>query len=88
MLNHFTLEVLKLVFAGVLLKVSPAKAKDVHKKLQKVSGVKQVMAVFGRFDMVVMLEAKDVGALGKIVTEEIGSIPGVNSTETLIEAKL
>lgn len=77
-----------MVFAGVLLKVAPGKAREVYSKLQKVTGVRQVKAVFGRFDMVVMIEEKNIETIGKVVTAEIGTIPGVTSTETLIEAKI
>jgi DNA-binding Lrp family transcriptional regulator len=77
-----------LVSAGVLLRIDATKAKEILDEIRKIEGVKNAVGVFGRYDVVVMLEAKDLDELGKIVTEKIAAVPGVKSTETLIAASL
>jgi DNA-binding Lrp family transcriptional regulator len=76
--------VVNLVSAGILLRVEGTKVKEILNEIRKIEGVKNAVGVFGRYDIVVMLEAKDVDDLGKIVTEKIAALPGVRSTETLI----
>jgi DNA-binding Lrp family transcriptional regulator len=83
-----SLGVRNLVSAGVLLRVDAPKAKEILSEIRKIEGVKNAVGVFGRYDIVVMLEAKDVDELGRIVTEKIAAIPGVRSTETLIAVSL
>ena len=56
--------------------------------LRQVSGVQQVMAVFGRWDLVVNVEAEDIDELASVVINKIRAIPGTVSTETLIAVKL
>ena len=75
-----------MVSAGVLLRIDVTKAKGILSELRKIKGVRNALGVFGRYDIVVMLEAKDIDEIGRIVTEEIASISGVWTTETLIAA--
>ncbi|MEM1530893.1 MAG: Lrp/AsnC ligand binding domain-containing protein [Candidatus Bathyarchaeia archaeon] len=71
--------------ACILLKVIPTKAEAVLEAVRKVRGVRKAYFVYGRFDIVVFLEAEDYGELRKATTE-INGINGVRSTETLVEA--
>jgi hypothetical protein len=61
-----------------------AYAKPFHEAAKKVDGVVDSFPVFGRFDDVVFLEARDYEALLGLAGR-IGAIPGVKSTETLPE---
>jgi len=74
--------------AGVLLKVNPGKVKSVLEALRKTKGVRYAYGVFGRYDVVVMIEAENLNELTSIVVNDIASIDGVASTETLIKADI
>ncbi len=71
--------------AGVLIRTVPQKSKDVFLKLRNMEGVANIVQVFGRFDLVLMIRALDVDAAGKLVAK-IREIDGVSYTETLIAA--
>ena len=73
--------------AGVLIKVYPMKTKSVYGQIKSIEGVSNITAVFGRFDMVVMIRALDIDAAAKLVSR-IRSIDGVLSTETLVATSL
>jgi len=75
-----------MVFAGVLLKIDAARAKEILNEIKDIEEVKNAFLVFGRYDMVVMLEAKSIEDIGRVVIEKIAKIPGIRSTETLIAA--
>jgi DNA-binding Lrp family transcriptional regulator len=71
--------------ACILLKVVPTKAEAVLEAIKKVEGVRKAFFTYGRFDIVVFLEARDYAELRKATTT-INGINGVRSTETLVEA--
>ena len=56
--------------------------------LRQTSGVQEVMAVFGRWDLVVSVQAEDIDELASVVINKIRAIPGTTATETLIAVKL
>jgi len=69
--------------AGVLIKTEPARTKAVYDKIKSLEGVANITAVFGRFDLVVMIRALDLDAGSKLITK-IREVKGVSATETLI----
>jgi DNA-binding Lrp family transcriptional regulator len=69
--------------AGVLIKVDPTKTKAAYERIKSIEGVSNITAVFGRFDLVVMIRALDMDAAGKLISK-IRAVEGVRSTETLI----
>jgi len=69
--------------AGVLINTVPTMTKAVYEQLKSVEGVANVTAVFGRFDLVVMIRALDLDAGSKIISK-IRGLEGVTATETLI----
>jgi len=71
--------------AGVLIRTIPQKSKDVFSKLKNMEGVANIVQVFGRFDLVLMIRALDLDAAGKLVSK-IREIDGVSYSETLIAA--
>ena len=73
--------------AGVLIKTNPNKTKSVYEQIKSLEGVANITAVFGRFDIVVMIRALDIEAAGKMISK-IRSVNGVLSTETLIATSL
>jgi nitrate reductase NapAB chaperone NapD len=71
--------------AGVLIRTVPQKSKDVFQKLKNMEGVANIVQVFGRFDLVLMIRALDLDAAGKLVSK-IREVDGVSYSETLIAA--
>jgi len=66
----------------------PGKEKQTLGKLKALKSVVHMSAVFGRWDLVLDMETDDLPALSNIVVQEIRSIPGVLSTETLVTTSL
>ena len=71
--------------AGVLIRTDPQKSEEVYWKLKNMEGVANIVRVFGRYDLVLMIRALDIDAAGKLVAK-IREIEGVGYTETLIAA--
>jgi DNA-binding Lrp family transcriptional regulator len=75
-----------MVVAGVLVKTAPGKAREALEEIRKIEGVTKALGVFGRYDIVVMLEAKDIDEAADVVLNKIRMVDGVTDTETLIAA--
>jgi len=58
--------------------------KTIKEKIAKIPGVLKVEIVFGRYDIIAEVEAKDLDELSRVVTDQIKSIPNILSTETFI----
>ncbi len=71
--------------ACILIKTKTLQTADVLARSGKLKGIRKVFVAYGRFDLVVFAEADDYPALRKL-TGTVNSIPGVRSTETLVEA--
>ncbi|RLI04882.1 Lrp/AsnC family transcriptional regulator [Candidatus Bathyarchaeota archaeon] len=69
--------------AFVLVTTKPGSSEQVV-QARHIKGVKIANSVFGRFDAVVVVEAKDLHELSKIIYEMIEKTPNVVKTETLI----
>jgi len=69
--------------AGVLINTDPSKTRAVFEKMKSLEGVANITAVFGRFDLVVMIRALDLDAGSKLISK-IRNIDGITATETLI----
>ena len=68
----------------VLVKAGVEAVDEAIREAKKNEGVVDAYAVFGRFDMVILLEAKDFPSLMRTVVN-VSALKGVRSTETLIE---
>lgn len=68
----------------VLVKLLTGKEKQAIEKITQVKGVSHVSAVFGRWDLVVDIEAADLPTMTSVIVGRIRAIPGVSSTETLV----
>ncbi len=56
-------------------------------ELFKIDGVREVAEVTGRFDILVTMYSKSLDQMHKIVSEQIGRIEGIQSSESFIEMK-
>jgi len=60
---------------------------NVIDELFKISGVREIAEVTGRFDILVTMYAKSLDEMHKMVSDNIGRIDGVLSSESFIEMK-
>ncbi len=60
---------------------------NVIDELFKVDGVREIAEVTGRFDILVTMYAKTLDEMHRIVSDKIGRIQGVISSESFIEMK-
>ncbi|NJN43415.1 MAG: Lrp/AsnC family transcriptional regulator [Anaerolineae bacterium] len=74
--------------AYVLLSIRTGDVSQVLSLLTKVDSVKEAHMTFGPYDAVVVLEATDVHAMGKIISNEIQPIPGILETLTCLAVNL
>lgn len=56
-------------------------------ELFKINGVREVAEVTGRFDILVTIYSKSLDQMHKMVSEKIGRIEGIQSSESFIEMK-
>lgn len=70
--------------AYVLMETAVGKTKDVVDALQKLESIRSVDAVTGPYDVIVVMEAADLNAIGELVTSQIHTIQGVLRTVTCL----
>ena len=63
------------------------KRDHIIKELFKIDGVREVAEVTGRFDILVTMYSKSLDQMHKLVSEKIGRIEGIQSSESFIEMK-
>ncbi|HDN95667.1 MAG: Lrp/AsnC family transcriptional regulator [Thermoplasmata archaeon] len=71
----------------VLISTAPAKEHQVYNELSKIKEIVELHPLFGEYDLIAKIEAKDLDELGKIVVEKIRAIDGVADTKTLTGTK-
>ncbi len=73
-----------MVTAFILMNVERPRLKSIADDLLAIDGVAEVYSVAGPFDLVVIVRVKEHEQLNDLVTEHIGSLEGIEGTETLI----
>ena len=77
-----------MVDALILIRVGTSEAsnfmKTMKEELARIKGVKDVYGVFGRYDFVVKVETKTLEDLGRLVSDCIRGVKGVEFSETLV----
>lgn len=63
------------------------KRNHVIDELFKIEGVREIAEVTGRFDILVTMYSKSLDQIHKMVSEKIGRIDGIQSSESFIEMK-
>jgi DNA-binding Lrp family transcriptional regulator len=74
--------------ALILVKIAAGQEKQVLEKLKLIEGITHITAVFGRWDLVLDVEAKDLSELSWLVISKIRKIKGIENTETLITTSI
>ena len=75
-----------MISACILIRTERGRFDEVVERMKQFSETKNVIAVLGRFDVVVEIEVPDYDSLGKTVMK-MGKMGGVVFTETLPEMK-
>jgi DNA-binding Lrp family transcriptional regulator len=70
--------------AYILMESAAGKTRDVVAALKALEGLKAADAVTGLYDVIVVLEAEDISAIGHLVDANIRGIPGVTRTVTCL----
>jgi len=73
----------KAIRAFVMVTMKPGTSEEIVRS-RRIKGVVMANSVFGRFDAVVVIEARDLEDLRKIIYEMVEQHPNVVHTETLI----
>ena len=73
-----------MVTALVLLTVSRDRVNEVAEELAEMKGISEVYSVAGRYDLVVVIRARDNDQMAEIVTNHMLKVKGINSSETLM----
>jgi DNA-binding Lrp family transcriptional regulator len=72
------------VKAYVLIVTDPGATKRVYEALQKTTGVVELHEVMGPYDIVVEIEAPQLVDVPPILSTQIRTIPGIQSTTSLV----
>ena len=70
--------------AYILVETSVGKSRDVASALRALEGVQNVDAVTGPYDIIAVVGAPDLNAVGDLVTSEIHTINGIVRTVTCL----
>jgi DNA-binding Lrp family transcriptional regulator len=73
-----------MVTALVLLTVSRERVNEVAEELAEMEGVSEVYSLAGRYDLAVIIRAKDNDQLADVVTHHMLKVKGILTSETLI----
>lgn len=70
--------------AYVMIHVRPGSVSEVVRNLKRLNGVVDAHMTFGPYDVVAIVQANDVNALGPLIANEVQPIPGVLDTLTCL----
>ncbi len=71
-----------------MLDVEPGSEYSVYEKASSLPFVSDAQVLFGDHDMILKVEAENMGEIAKYVVDSIRSIEGVTNTKTLACAEL
>ena len=77
-----------MVTALVLLNVERGKVNATAETLADMDGISEVYSVAGRFDLAVIIRAKDNDQLAELVTNHMLKVEGIIKSETLISFRV
>jgi DNA-binding Lrp family transcriptional regulator len=78
--------------AYVLIETAPGKTKSVKHALTRLEGGPSTMvhldAITGPYDFIAVVEGPSLDAIGRLVTDEMGTIDGVTRTTTCVAVSI
>ena len=75
------------VNAYIMINVKTGTEDDVCAKVLKFSEVEEAATIYGEFDIILKVKAKDMNHLDKIIVDELRGIPDILLTATMLIAK-
>ena len=76
-----------MIAAFVLISTTPAREHNVYNELLKVKEISELHPLFGEYDLMAKIEAKDPDELAQIILKKIRTVEGIADTKTLTGAK-
>jgi DNA-binding Lrp family transcriptional regulator len=70
--------------AIVLIKIQTGEIQNAIQDLRRLSSVADAQMTFGPYDAIVLIDTQDLKSLGKLVSWDIQTIPGVRETCTCV----
>jgi DNA-binding Lrp family transcriptional regulator len=77
-----------LVTAYVLINTKPGAEEKVYSDLASMANVEEIYTLFGEYDIIVKVEAKDYPVLENFIVSKIRNIGAIIDTKTLMVIKL
>jgi DNA-binding Lrp family transcriptional regulator len=74
--------------AYILVSLVPGLEANTISQISSLPGVEETDLVFGRWDVVVQVQANSISDLSRMVINQIRGLQGVQTTETLIDSML
>ena len=72
----------------VLVNVSPGQEYQAFQTIKDIENVVDATLLFGDYDIIIKLEAADLGIIAKTVVDIIRQVPGVTGSKTLAGAEI
>ncbi len=73
-----------MVTALVLLSVTRSRVNQIAEELSDMEGISEVYSLAGRYDLAVIIRAKDNEQMAELVTSHMLKVDGITSSETLV----
>lgn len=77
-----------MVIGFVLMHISPVHEHEIFQKLSQIPEVIELHTLFGEYDLLAKIEAKNYTGIGEIIIHKIKTIEGITDTKTLTGKKL
>jgi DNA-binding Lrp family transcriptional regulator len=78
---------IEMITSYTLVRVLPAKDKEVYGKIKEYSEVKEVILTYGEYDLIIRVESESLEDLDHFIFNKLRTTDGVAATTTLLEAK-
>lgn len=76
-----------MVTAIILFKVGRSRVNEVAEQLASIEEMSEVFSVTGSYDLVAIARIKTNDDLATLVTEQLGKVDGIDSTDTMLAFK-
>ena len=75
------------VKAYIMINVKTGTEDEVCEKVLKYNEVEEAAAIYGEFDLILKVKAKDMNNLDKLIVDKLSGIPDILLTATMLIAK-
>lgn len=75
------------VKAYIMINVKTGTEDEICEKVLKYSEVEEAAAIYGEFDLILKIKAKDMNHLDRLIVDKLREIPDILLTATMLIAK-